>query len=268
MAIHLKSPTELMAMREAGRVTATALAEMRNALRPGISTYELDQITVRVFEKFGARPAFLGYPPNSKHPFPAVINASINHELVHGIPSKTRILQEGDIISLDTACHYKGFVGDSAFTTGIGEIPAEVQRLLDVTEQSLHVGIKASREGRQTSDVSKEIQAYVESCGYQVIREYTGHGVGQNMHEEPTILNWWPSSAHEERRLRRFFRWRSVPLKRGMTYAIEPMVTMGKPETEELSDHWTVAMKDGALCAHFEHTIAVVDDEPIILTLL
>jgi methionyl aminopeptidase len=268
MSIHLKTPAELITMREAGRIVATALAEMKDALRPGINTYDLDQITVKVFQKFGARPAFLGYPPGSQYPFPASINASINTELVHGIPNKDRIVQEGDIISLDTACHYKGFVADAAFTTPVGEVAPEVQRLLAVTEEALHVGIRASREGRQTKDVAREVQLYVESQGFSVIREYTGHGVGHKMHEEPTMPNWWPATRQEERRFQRQARWRSYPLKRGMTYALEPMVSMGSPETKELDDHWTVVMADGAMSAHFEHTIAIVDQEPLILTLL
>jgi methionyl aminopeptidase len=251
-------------MREAGRVVARALAEMRHAIKPGISTWELDQIAVKVFEQHGARPAFLGYPPDGQHPFPASITACINTELVHGIPSKKRILQEGDIVSLDTACHYKGFVGDAAFTAAVGSIPAEVQRLLDVTEQSLYVGIKASKAGSLTSDISSAIQDYVEANGFNVIREYVGHGVGVKMHEEPSVPNWWPT-RRERRRMD--IRWKPSKIRTGMTFALEPMVTMGSPENETLDDHWTVVMSDGAMSAHFEHTIAVVDQEPLILTL-
>lgn len=264
MAIHLKNAAELNTMREAGRLVAHALEAMKAAIKPGVSTWDLDQIAARFFEKHKARPAFLGYPPHSPHPFPAVITACINEELVHGIPSRNRILQEGDLISIDTACHYQGFVGDAAFTVGVGKITPEAQRLLDVTNQALLVGIEASKQGSQTSDVAKAIQAYVESQGYSVIREYTGHGVGRAMHEEPTIPNWWPEKSLRRRMKKE---WRSVPLKRGLTYAIEPMVSIGSPETQELDDHWTVVMKDGGLCAHCEHTIAIADGEPLILTL-
>lgn len=264
MAVYLKSPAELKLMREAGRITALALGEIRAAIRPGISTWELDQIAVRIFEQHKVRPAFLGYPPNSRHPFPATIIACLNDELVHGIPSKKRLLQEGDIVTIDTACHYQGYVGDAAFTVGVGPIPAETQRLLDVTEQALYVGIQASHVGSDTKRVGQAIQQYVESQGYNVIRGYTGHGVGRRMHEDPDMPNWWPN----DRELRRSpQKWRNLPLKKGMTYALEPMVTLGSPDTKELGDHWTVVTKDGALCAHFEHTIAVTEGEALILTL-
>lgn len=263
MAVYLKSPTELMLMREAGRIVARALEEIRYAIKPGVSTWELDQIAVRVFQLHGAKPAFLGYPPGSEHPFPATINACLNYEVVHGIPSKDRIIKEGDLVGIDTACHYKGYVGDAAFTVAVGEVPPEVRRLVEVTEQALYVGIAASQEGRQTMEVCKAIQNFVESKGYGVVQNYTGHGVGRKMHEEPSMPNWWPppKQARKDRR------WKNYTLKRGMTYALEPMVTMGDPATEELSDHWTVVTKDRSLSAHFEHTIAIVDTEPLILTL-
>jgi methionyl aminopeptidase len=268
MPVVLKRPDQIMIMREAGRIVARALAEMREAVKPGISTWELDQIAAKVIQQHGATPAFVGYPPGGDHPFPATITACINEELVHGIPSKRRILKEGDIVSLDTACHYKGFVGDAAFTMGVGTISSEVQRLLDITEKSLYVGIEASKAGRLTSDVSMAIQAFVEKNGFNVIREYTGHGVGIKMHEEPSIPNWWPNRRQRRMMDRRMdIQWKPVKLRTGMTYALEPMVTMGSPVTEVLDDHWTVVMKDGALSAHFEHTLAVVEQEAIILTL-
>ncbi len=259
MAIHLKTAEELEIMREAGRINARAHAAMREALRPGISTAELDAIAARVIAEAGAKPAFLGYPPGSPHPYPATINASINHELVHGIPRPDRILQEGDIISLDCGTIYNGFVADSAWTYAIGEVSPAVRRLLEVTEQALWIGIQASQAGRDSSEVSKAIQRYVESQGYSVVREYTGHGVGRAMHEEPQIPNWWPRRASA-------YGWRSVLLKPGMTYALEPMVNAGRPETRVLDDHWTVVTRDGSLCAHFEHTIAVTENGPIVLT--
>lgn len=251
-------------MREAGKIVAKAHEAMREAIKPGVSTWELDQIAAKIFEQHNAIPAFLGYPPNGEHPFPATITASVNTELVHGIPSKDVVLEEGDIISLDTGCHYRGYVGDAAFTYGVGKISDDAQKLLDVTEKALYVGIDAARLGQETSDISKAIQTFAESEGYSVIREYTGHGVGQKMHEEPSIPNWWPTKK-ESRRMRRAFE--SAVLTKGMTFALEPMIAIGGPETVELDDHWTVVMEDGALSAHFEHTIAITEGEPIILTL-
>jgi methionyl aminopeptidase len=262
MAIHIKTPDEIRVMREAGRVVARAHQAMREAVRPGISTAELDRIAETVVRDHGAIPSFLNYPNNKPGApvYPATINASINDELVHGIPSSKRILKEGDIISLDVGCIYQGFVGDAAFTMGVGEIKPSVQRLLDVTEQALMVGIKASVVGNQTSDVSSTIQKFIESHGYSVVREYTGHGVGRSMHEEPQVPNWWPRHARQRG-------WKSYPLQAGMTYAIEPMVNTGRAETRELDDGWTVVTRDGSLCAHFEHTIAITEGEPLILTL-
>jgi methionyl aminopeptidase len=247
-------------MREAGRIVARAHAEMRAAIKPGVTTAALDRIATDVIRKHNAIPTFLGYPPGSKHPYPATINASVNEQLVHGIPGN-RVLEEGDIVSIDVGATYKGFVGDAAFTVGVGKISPQAQRLIEITEQALAVGIKTSVVGNETKDVSLAIQAFVEKQGYNVVREYTGHGVGRNMHEDPQVPNWWPS-----RQRNRF--WRSYPLKPGMTYALEPMVIVGDPATKVLDDHWTVVTQDGSLCAHTEHTIAVTDGEPLILTLL
>ena len=263
MAIYIKTPDEIRIMREAGRIVARAHQAMREAVRPGVSTAELDRIAETVLRDHDAIPSFLNYPNNKPGApaYPATINASINDELVHGIPSSKRILKEGDIISLDVGCIYQGFVGDAAFTMGVGEIKPSVRRLLDVTEQALMVGIKASVVGNQTSDVSSTIQKFIESHGYSVVREYTGHGVGRSMHEEPQVPNWWPRHARQRG-------WKSYALQSGMTYAIEPMVNTGRPETRELDDAWTVVTRDGSLCAHFEHTIAITEGEPLILTLL
>jgi len=260
--IHLKTADELRIMREAGRIVAQAHQAMREIVRPGVTTAELDRVAEMVIRDHKAEPSFLNYP-NSKPgapAYPATINASINDELVHGIPSDKRVLKEGDIISLDVGCIYEGFVGDGAFTMGVGEIKPSVQRLLDVTEQSLMVGIRASVVGCNVSDVSKAIQTFIEKHGYSVVREYTGHGVGREMHEDPQVPNWWPRHARQRG-------WQDYTLQPGMTYAIEPMVNAGRPETRELEDGWTVATRDGSLCAHFEHTIAVTDSEPLILTL-
>lgn len=261
MAIYLKTPEEIAIMREAGRIVALAHQAMREAVRPGVTTAELDRIAEAVVRDHGAVPSFLNYPKQGAPNYPATINASINNELVHGIPSAQRFLKEGDIISLDVGCIYEGFVGDAAFTMGVGEIKPSVQRLIDVTEQALYVGIRSSVMGCNVSDVARAIQEFVERHGYSVVREYTGHGVGRSMHEEPSVPNWWPRRA----RMRGF---QDYTLQPGMTYAIEPMVNTGRPETRELSDKWTVVTADGSLCAHWEHTIAVTDGEPLILTLL
>jgi len=258
--IHLKTPDEIAIMREAGRIVARAHQAMREAVRPGVSTADLDKIAETVIRDHGATPVFLNYPKLNAPNFPASITASINNELVHGIPSPKRVLKEGDIISLDTGCVYKGFVGDAAFTVGVGEIPATVQRLIDITEQALYVGIEASVMPHEIKDVCLAIQHFAERHGYSVARDYTGHGVGRNMHEEPQVPNWWPRKAHKRG-------WQSYPLQPGMTYAIEPMVIAGRPETRELADKWTVVTKDGSLCAHFEHSIAISEGKPMILTL-
>jgi len=260
MTLTLKTAEELEVMREAGRIVARAHAAMKDALRPGVTTLELDQIAETVIRDHGATPAFLNYPKPGAPNFPGTITASVNEELVHGIPSADRVLEDGDIISLDTGCHYNGFVGDAATTLAVGDPSPAVRRLLDVTERALHVGIEASVLGNETRDVASAIQKYVERQGYAVARDYTGHGVGRQMHEDPPIPNWWSKLAAERI-------YGSVPLQVGMVYAIEPMVIVGQPDTDELDDHWTVVTRDGSLCAHFEHTIAITEAEPRILTL-
>lgn len=259
--LHLKSADELAVMREAGRIVARAHQAMREALRPGISTGELDKIAETVIRDHGATPAFLNYPKKGAPDYPATINASINNELVHGIPSDKRIIKEGDIVSLDTGCVYEGFVGDSAYTYAVGEVSAGVQRLLDVTEKSLHAAIAASVVPNTVRDVALTIYNFAQKHGYNVAREYTGHGVGHTMHEEPQVPCWWPRRAERHG-------WVNYRLQPGMTYAIEPMVIAGNSELDEEDDGWTVVTVDGSLCAHFEHTIAITDGQPIILTLL
>jgi len=261
MTLYIKSPDEIPVMREAGRVVARALQAMRAAVRPGLSTAELDQIAETVIRDHGAIPAFIGYPKQGAPDYPTAINACINNELVHGIPSPKRILKEGDIISLDTACHYQGFVGDAAFTMPVGEVSPAIQRLIDTTEKALHIAIDASVLPNTVRDVALATQAFVEKQGYSVAREYTGHGVGRSMHEEPQVPNWWPRRAQKRG-------WENYTLQPGMTYAIEPMVIAGRNDLKELADGWTVVTVDGSLCAHFEHTIAVTEGKPIILTLL
>lgn len=254
----LKTPDEIAIMREAGRIVARAHQAMREALRPGVSTAQLDRIAETVIRDHGAIPSFKGYPKPKSPNYPASINASINDEIVHGIPSDKRILREGDIISLDTACSYQGFVGDSAWSYAVGEVSMHVQRLLAVGEQALMRAIEVSVIPNEVRDIARAIQSLVEAQGYSVIRDYTGHGVGRKMHEEPEIPNWWSDRKMGS----------SVKLAIGMTFAIEPMVVAGRPDTRELADHWTVVTKDRSLAVHFEHTIAITEGAPQILTLL
>ena len=256
MAIIIKSRDEIALMREAGRINALALEAVRQAVRPGVSTAELNAIAEEVIRSHHASPVFLHYPnpTYAGNPYPATITASLNDELVHGIPSKRRILKEGDILSVDCGCTFKGFVGDSAFTVGVGVVSPEAERLIRITEEALYQGIAAARVGRRMGDVSHAIQAYAESHGYNVVREYTGHGVGRDMHEDPLIPNWGTPGTE-------------VALRAGMTFALEPMFMLGSPKVYTKRDHWTVATKDHKLCAHWEHTIAVTDGEAEILTL-
>ncbi len=257
----LKTADEIAIMREAGRIVAKAHQAMREAVRPGVSTLALDTIAETVLRDHGGIPSFKGYPKRGAVNYPATINASINSEVIHGIPSADRILQEGDVISLDVGCTYQGFIADAAFTMGVGQIPASVQRLLEVTEQALYLGIKAAVLPNSIKTIATTIQDYVQRFGYGLIRDYTGHGVGRSMHEAPEVPNWWAKDA----RRYGFF---DVPLQVGMTFAIEPMVSLGRGEVKELKDGWTVVTKDGSRSAHFEHTIAITEGEALILTQL
>lgn len=250
--IHIKSPAELQLMREAGRINATVLAAVKALLQPGVTTADLNAAAEEVLREHGCVSPFKGY---GYPPFPASITVSINRELVHGIPSKKRKLKAGDIVSVDCGTVYQGFVGDSAFTAGVGEISSEAQKLLEVTEGALQAAIEKMRSGNHTGDVSAAIQQFVESRGYHVTREYTGHGVGRQMHEGPQVPNYGTPG-------------RGMPLRPGMTIAIEPMVLVGTPATRSLSDQWTVVSADGSLTAHFEHSVAVTEGDPLILTVL
>ncbi|MBN1313249.1 MAG: type I methionyl aminopeptidase [Anaerolineae bacterium] len=254
MAIIIKSHAEIQALRESAQINVEVLCRLRDAVRPGVKTKELDKIAAETIARRGGKAAFLGHPKGSPHPFPATITVAINEQLVHGIPDE-RVLVEGDIISLDCGTIYKGFVSDSAFSMGVGKISPEAQCLLDVTENSLLKGIEASVPSNRIGDVSRAIQMYVESHGMHVVREYGGHGVGRSMWEDPHIPNWGDPG-------------RGNRLKPGMTLALEPMVMPGDPTTKVLDDHWTVVMVDGGLCAHFEHTIAITENGPEILTKL
>ena len=260
MAPVLKSPDEIQIMREAGQIVAEAHEEMRKAIQPGVTTKDLDKIAETVLRDHGAEPCFLGYAPGEHPPFPGIITASINEELVHGIPSDERVLKEGDIIGVDVACFYKGFVGDAAYSHPVGEVSRSAQRLLEATEQALYEAIKASVIGNKISDVAKSTSKFAGKKGYSVAREYTGHGVGKAMHEEPQVPNWWPGKNSR-------YQWEDYDLQVGMTYAIEPMLIVGRGELMELDDGWTVVTKDKSLTAHFEHTVAITDGEPLILTL-
>ena len=250
--IHLKSPAELQIMREAGRINATVLATAKELLQPGVSTADLNAAAEEVLRKHGCVSPFKGY---GHPPFPSSITVSINQELVHGIPSRKRKLKAGDIVSIDCGTVFEGMVADSALTAGVGEISAEAQKLLDVTEGALHAGIEKMCVGNRTGDVSAAIQNYVESRGFFLTREYTGHGVGRQMHEGPQVPNYGKPGT-------------GMPLKAGMTIALEPMVLVGTAETRVLPDQWTVASADGSLTAHFEHSVAVTEGNPLILTVL
>jgi len=248
--IHIKSPAELEMMREAGRINASVLATVRERLQPGVSTADLNAAAEEVLRKHGCVSPFKGY---GHPPFPTSITVSLNQELVHGIPSKKRKLKAGDIVSIDCGTILEGWVADSAFTAGVGEISPEAQELLDVTKGALAAGIDKMCVGYRTGDVSAAIQNYVESRGYYVTREYTGHGVGRQMHEGPQVPNYGKPGT-------------GMPLRAGMTIAIEPMVLAGTAETRVLSDQWTVVSADGSLTAHFEHSVAVTEGKPLILT--
>ena len=250
--IHLKSPAELDVMREAGHVNATVLATVKELLKPGVSTADLNAAAEEVLKKHGCFSPFKGY---GHPPFPTSITVSINQELVHGIPSRKKRLEAGDIVSIDCGTVLDGWVADSAFTAGVGEISPEAQELLDVTKDALHAGIVKMRAGNRTGDVSAAIQNYVESHGFHVTREYTGHGVGRQMHEGPQVPNYGRAGT-------------GMLLKAGMTIAIEPMVLVGTAETRVLSDQWTVVSADGSLTAHFEHSVAVTEGDPLLLTVL
>lgn len=250
MAIILKSDDEIAIMRESGRIVATTMQKLLAALRPGLVVKELDAMVRKEFAKAGVVPTFLGY---AQPPYPATVCVSVNDEIVHGIPGK-RVLKEGDVVSIDLGCTYKGFVADHAVTAIVGEAGAEARKLVDITRGALDEGIRHLKPGARLGEVSNAIQTYVESAGFGVVREYVGHGVGRKMHEEPSVPNFGPKDS-------------GPVLKKGMVLALEPMVTVGDWRTRQLDDKWTVVTADGSLAAHFEHTIAVTEDGPLVLTL-
>lgn len=246
--IVLKTEREIGYMRDAGKIVGQTLQELKKAIVPGITTIELDRIADHYIRHAGAIPAFKGYGG-----FPANICTSVNEQVVHGIPS-SRQLKNGDIVSLDVGAKLNRYYGDAAITVVVGEISEELKNLLKVTEESLYEGIKQAIKGNRLSDISHAVQLHAESHGYGVVRDYVGHGIGQRMHEDPQIPNYGPPG-------------RGPLLKNGMTLAIEPMINLGTPEVEVLADDWTVVTADGKFSAHFEHTVAVMDGEPMILTL-
>jgi len=263
--IRLKAGHELELMRTAGRIVAEVHARMREMVQPGVSTADLDAAAEETIRSYDAIPAFLGYPHAMDGPaYPASLCTSINDELVHGIPSKTRVLEDGDIISIDVGAIYQGYYGDSGWTYAVGTIGDTARDLLAVTEASLWAGIAQARVGNRFLDVSKAVQDYVEEHGYSVVREYTSHGIGRRMHEEPQILNYVPEDPEAARTYPALRR----RLVKGMTFALEPMVNAGTWRTRQLDDQWTVSTADGSLSAHFEHTIAVTDGNAEILTQL
>jgi len=247
MPIIIKSDEEIATMREAGRVVACTLRKLVEELRPGLVVKELDKVVRKEFEKHKVIPTFLGY-----HGYPATVCVSVNDEIVHGIPGK-RVIQDGDVVSLDLGCTHKGFVADSALTVIVGEAESRTRELVDVTRESLEEGIRHARAGQRLGEISHAIQTYIEARGFGVVREYVGHGVGREMHEEPQVPNYGPAD-------------RGPVLKKGMVLALEPMVTMGDWRTKQMEDNWTVKTVDGSLAAHFEHTIAITDGEPEVLT--
>jgi methionyl aminopeptidase len=246
----IKTLEEIEIMRAAGRINALTLETVRQMIRPGITTAALDAAAEAVIRDHGGIPTFKGYP--GPYPYPATLTVSINEELVHGIPSK-RALKAGDIVSVDCGTTYKGYVADSAFSVGVGEISEEAKHLLDVTEQALYEGINQMHAGKRVGDISAAIQTYVERHGYQVPREYSGHGVGRQMHEAPQVPNYGRPG-------------RGLVLRPGITLAIEPMLLVGTYRTKVMPDQWTVTSADGALTAHHEHTVAVTENGPVILT--
>lgn len=244
MAIKLKSDDEIEILREAGRIVANTLAQIREMVRPGLNLLEIEKFVREEFKRAGAKETFLNYSPAPRYPpYPSNICISINEQLVHGIPID-RKLEEGDIVTFDLGATYRGYVGDAAITVGVGKVSPLAQRLMDVTEASLWAGIQAARAGAHLNDVRGAIEDTIRPSGFGIVKGYGGHGVGRDMHEEPHVENFRQ-------------RFRGPELRPGLVIALEPMVTAGGPEVGEGPDGWTVTTKDGSLCCHFEHTIAI-----------
>ena len=246
----LKTGRELSIMREACRISAGALDLIGKAVEPGVSTAELDRLAEQYILREGGTPNFKNY-----NGYPATACISINHEVIHGIPNKNRILRAGDIVSVDLGAKFGGYHGDNAATFAVGDISLEAKRLIDTTRESLYEGIAAASAGSRIGDIGAAVQRYVEARGYSVVRDFVGHGIGTNLHEAPEVPNFGTPG-------------RGVRLMPGMTIAIEPMINLGRPDVKVLPDGWTVITKDGSLSAHFEHTVAITQDGPLIMTKL
>ncbi len=247
--IVLKTARELNIMREAGRISAGALRVAGMAVEPGVSTGEIDKLAYDYIISQGAKPNFLHY-----NGYPATACISINDEVIHGIPSKNRIIREGDIVSIDLGACFEGYNGDNAATFACGDVSDEAKRLMDATRESLYEGIRMAVHGNRIGDISNAIQQYVETRGYSVVRDFVGHGVGASLHEAPEVPNFGKPG-------------RGTRLVSGMTLAIEPMINVGTPNVKQLPDGWTIKTADGKLSAHFEHSIAITPEGPVILTL-
>lgn len=246
--VEIKTPEEIALMREAGRIVSEILDALEKAVAPGVTTWDLDALSEKLIYEKGARPAFKGYQG-----FPACLCASVNHEVLHGIPSKRRRLQEGDLMKLDFGVVYRGFFGDSARTVPVGKVTVEAQALVDATRQALHKGIQAMVVGNRVGDIGHAVQRYVEQRGYSVVRDFTGHGIGRHLHEPPEVPNHGrPGSG--------------MKLRPGMVLAVEPMVNQGTDEVAVLEDDWTAVTVDNKLSAHFEHTVLITERGPEILT--
>lgn len=246
--IQLKTPDEIEKMRVAGRLTAQVLKQLCDSVRPGVTTAEIDELARELIAQAGGIPVFLNY-----HGYPAAACISVNDEVIHGIPGE-RIIQNGDIVSIDVGVKYDGFVGDTAYTVAVGEIPPRTRELLDATREALEAGIRQVRPGAHLSDISHAVETRAKASKCGVVRDFVGHGVGREMHEDPPVPNYGRPG-------------RGPLLKPGMTFAIEPMINLGSPEVEILDDGWTVVTRDGQPSAHFEHTVAVLEDGVDILTL-
>jgi methionyl aminopeptidase len=263
MAIILKSRQQIAQLREAGRIVAQTYEVLRPHIVPGVSTAELDKIAEQFIRSKGAVPSYIGYgaqPASKGHPavppFPATLCVAVNDVICHGIPNAKELLREGDIIGIDIGVHYKGWVGDSCVTFPVGEIDAESQRLLDVAKRCTELGIELARSGRQLRSIGVAIEEYAESNGFTTVREYVGHGVGRSLHEDPLVLHYAYKQGPK------------VTLRPGMVFTVEPMINAGTAQTKVRSDRWTVCTADGKRSAQFEHTLAVTDGAPEILTVL
>ena len=249
MSVTIKSPREIELMREAGRILAITHEELGKALRPGMSTLDIDRLGEEIIRSHGCIPSFKDY-----NGYPASICVSVNDEVVHGIPDRHHIIQEGDIVSLDAGVIYKGYHSDSARTHAVGEISPEAAKLIEVTRKSFFEGIKYAKPGDHLNDISQAIQAYAEAFGYGVVRDLVGHGIGEHLHEDPEV----PNFAQKRKGIR---------LQAGMTLAVEPMINMGRPDVCWLDDDWTVVTEDGSLSAHYENTILICENGPEILSM-